>query len=89
MPRVLLRDLDRQRRDMPPHRIPIDNYVNYNYSNYCNFKFLEACMAKSVVTQERVFEVAAALTERGEEPGHPVGASHYWRRQLLHRQALP
>ena len=26
-------------------------------------------MAKSVVTQERVFEVAAALTERGEEPG--------------------
>ena len=26
-------------------------------------------MAKSVVTQERVFEVADALTERGEEPG--------------------
>lgn len=26
-------------------------------------------MAKSVVTQERVFEVAAALTDRGEEPG--------------------
>jgi len=26
-------------------------------------------MAKSVVTQERVFEVAAALTARGEEPG--------------------
>jgi len=29
---------------------------------------MEACMAKSVVTQDRVFEVADALTGRGEEP---------------------
>lgn len=58
-----------QRRDIALHRISIDNYDNYDYGNYRNFRSLEACMAKSVVTQERVFEVAAALTDRGEEPG--------------------
>ncbi|MEO8061098.1 MAG: hypothetical protein ABI671_22580, partial [Burkholderiales bacterium] len=69
MPQVLLRDLDRRRGNMAPHSTPVDNYGNYDYSKCRNFTSLEACMAKSVVTQERVFEVAAALTERGEEPG--------------------
>jgi hypothetical protein len=53
---------------MVVHSHYLHNYRYYDYSNYRKIWLLETYMAKSVVTQERVFEVADGLTERGEEP---------------------